>query len=272
MEPSISEAKADFNNTNGRILNFSPYSTAYVATNEIGLRNTLKHIPDNAQRALTVAASGDHPMFTQLYGIENIDTFDVSWNAKLIMDIKITALALLKHKDYCDLLIHLNRSRSNAMSVKHMPEIVEKLPQFEQQYILEMDDYRLFGHGGIEEDILPTKSEYRKMRKLINKPYNFIWSDIRHLHTQLKGKYDFMHLSNIMDYIHCYNGDSTRILRQLAKHANPGCNICLVGLTKTPFYACKQFLDSFKASKNNKQSWTYYQLPYNNTYILHRER
>ena len=268
MTPNITAAKQDLNS----VKLFSRYSTAYVATNEVNLRNTLKYIPENAQSALTVAASGDHPMFIQLYGIKHIDTFDVSWNAKLIMDIKITALSLLKHKDYCNLLINLNRSRTNAMSIKHMPEIVENLSSFEQQYILEMDDYRLFGHGVTERDTLPTRSEYRRMKKLIDKPYNFIWSDIAHLHTQLKGKYDFIHLSNIMDYVSSYNGDSTRILRRLAKHTRPGSNICLVGLRQTPFYACQLFLDSLKLSKTNNQSWTYYQLPYDNTYILHRER
>ena len=269
MTPNIFAAKQDLNSEK----RFSPYSTAYVTTNEDNLRNTLKHIPENAQSALTVAASGDHPMFTQLYGIAHVDTFDVSWHAKLIMDIKTVALALLKHKDYCKLLEDLNRSRKNILLIDHMPDIVAKLPQFEQQYLLEMGEYRLFGREWyMMEDVLPTPTEYRRMRKTINKPYNFIWSDIEHLHTQLKGKYDFIHLSNIMDYVTSCNGDSTRVLRHLAKHTKPNGNICLVGLNKTPFYACKQFIESLKSSKRNKQSWTYYQLPFDNTYILHRER
>jgi len=269
MTPNITAAKQDLNS--GK--RFSAYSTAYVTTNEDNLRNTLKHIPENAQSALTVAASGDHPMFTQLYGIAHVDTFDVSWHAKLIMDIKTVAIRLLKYKDYCELLENLNRAATNVMLVDHMPDIVAQLPQFEQQYLMEMGEYHLFGREWyMPEKVLPTKSEYKQMRKTINKPYNFIWSDIEHLHTQLKGKYDFIHLSNIMDYISSYNGDSTRILRRLAKHTRPGSNICMVGLCQIPFYACQQFLASLKSTKTNKQSWKYYQLPYDNTYILHRER
>ena len=70
---------------------FSQYSRAYVITNE-DLRYSLQFMPKETNRALTVAASGDHPLFCSLYGAKYVDTFDISYNAKCVMDIKVAAL------------------------------------------------------------------------------------------------------------------------------------------------------------------------------------
>ena len=60
---------------------FSRYSEAYVITNE-DLRESMGFMPKKCNHALTVAASGDHPLFASLYGAKHVDTFDISYNAK----------------------------------------------------------------------------------------------------------------------------------------------------------------------------------------------
>lgn len=62
---------------------FSEYSPAYVVTNE-NLRTIKDFMPQNCNRALTVAWSGDHPLFCSLYGAKYVDTFDVTINAECI--------------------------------------------------------------------------------------------------------------------------------------------------------------------------------------------
>ncbi len=254
---------------------FGPSSTAYVATNE-DLRSTLESVPRNIQRALTVAASGDHPMFAMLYGAKYVDTFDISFNAQLIMDIKTNALSLLNYEEYCELLRCLYDSE-NITSIKNMPQIMKKLTPFEQKYIIEMQGKYLFEKklGFIS---FPTETEFQKMQQVIKGPFNFIWSDLQTLHTKLDKTYDFIHLSNIFDYLGTYQ-NCIDILNSLAPYTNPGCNICITGFAKNPEAICEKFVWYQVLHLFNKQTGMDYRVfrskneAYNyQTYILQRIR
>lgn len=248
---------------------FSPYSSAYVTTNE-NLRNVLQCVPKDINRALTVAASGDHPMFTKLHGAKYVDTFDISFNAELIMNIKTNALVLLDYKEYCKLLEDLYTSK-NIMHVKHMPKITEKLNTFEQQYIKEMCENALFCKG-LNSISLPTKTEFRKMRRIIKEPFNFIWSDVQNLHTKLTKTYDFIHLSNIFDYLLFYR-ECIDILGSLIPHTNPGCHICITCFHKNAEAICENFVWEQKILGYNEQSWAVPNIhPMTDTCIIQRIR
>ena len=117
---------------------FNTYSQAYAVTNE-NLRKTMRLIPKNAKSALVTAASGDHPLFCSLYGIQNVDTFDISYNAKCIMDIKVAALKILGYHSYIGLIDDLFMVRSRPIDsfehIKYMREILCRLPKIESEYI-----------------------------------------------------------------------------------------------------------------------------------------
>ena len=246
---------------------FSPYSAAYVVTNE-NLRNALDCIPKDAKKALTVAASGDHPMFTALRGVKNVDTFDISFNARLIMDIKTNALSLLEHKEYCQLLKDIHCSK-DIMSVKNIPQIIQKLNPFEQKYITEMHKYYLFSRESIINPFsLPTATEFSQMQQIINKPFKFIWSDIKSLHKQLKKSYDFIHLSNIFDYLSI--PESVNILHKLMKRTNPNGVICFTELVSTTPDKMRQYCEQLKEIVNtDTQSWDFHRKTLC-LYTLHR--
>lgn len=227
MAPDTKAAQQYFKENsviNGR---FSQYSAAYSITNE-NLRMSLSDtMPKNTQNALVVAGSGDHPIFTNLYGGKNIDTFDISCNAKCIMDIKTNAIQLLSYKDYRDLVFDLYFS-TDVTKLDGMDKIMSKMPKEEQEYIYNMRNHAIFGRGiapFLYEQYLPTEAEYDQLRQNIKKPFNFIWSDITSLHLKLDKKYDFMHLSNILDY---YTDDEDRayVLILLMNHLNPNGVIC----------------------------------------------
>ena len=264
MKQSIKYAKKHFNDCA-----FSPYSTAYVATNE-DLRNALKCMPKNADCVLTVAASGDHPMFAKLYGAKYIDTFDISFNARLIMDIKTNALSLLNYEEYCALLTNLYTSK-NIICIKNMPQIIEKLTPFEQQYIHEMQGVHLFDKQ-INFISLPTETEFQKMQQIVEKTFNFIWVDIRKLHTQLNKSYDFMHLSNIFDYLGTYQ-NCVDVFHSLITYTVPGCNICITCFNKDAEAICEKFVWEQELSPNKRQSWTADKIQTTTyTYVMHRVR
>ena len=268
--PSIRDAKK-YLTQHKDFEKFSPYSMAWIITNE-QLRPTMKY-SDGATNALTVAASGDHPMFTKIHGATHVDTFDISYNAKLIMDIKTTALSLLNHDDYCKLLKAIYIAWSHVSDIPNMPEIIERLSKAEQRYFSKMDKYKLFGRDYyFESKALPTKSEYEKMRTNIDKSFNFIWSDITNLHTKLKKKYDFMHISNIFDYLETYSA-CTEVLESLIPYTARGCKICMMGYHKNMEAICEGFIWKQQLQNFNELSWRSHQVKnIANTYVLQRKR
>lgn len=201
---------------------FSAYSMAYVITNE-NLRQSISFMPNKCNRALTVAASGDHPLFCSLHGAKYVDTFDISYNAKCIMDIKTSAIKCLEYIAYIDLLKNLHWCEN----IKHVPDmqyISMMMPAPEWKYLCAMTGYPVFYAGiGIKDDNahLVTEQEYNKMRQIVKGHYNFIMTDIGDLSNHLTESYDFIHLSNILDYKYAM-GAKFRTLYPLLKHVTVG--------------------------------------------------
>lgn len=224
MAPDVNAAKEYLLKNIASNGKFAEYSAAYVVTNE-DIRSAINFMPKDTENALTVAGSGDHPMFMKIYGAKNIDTFDLSYNAKLIMDIKTAALPILKHAEYYNFLKNIYFA-DDLLSVENMPKIIEKLPYEEKAYIAAMRNCRLFNHGLNPDSYLgtnnpfPSLTEFKKMQEVITEPFNFIWSDIASLHTKLDKTYDFIHLSNILDYIKEPN--DLKILASLMQHTHIG--------------------------------------------------
>ncbi len=209
---------------------FNRYTSAYVVTNE-DLRISMNFVPKKCNNALVVAASGDHPLFCSLYGAQHVDTFDVSYNAKCMMDIKVAALNCMDYVDYGQFLedLHIScKSQSvNITNVKYMDKILQKLPKTEAEYIRALNEEPLFSRGPspIVSGVLPTFKEYCKLRKKIVKPYDFFLTGISKLETYLEKSYDFVHLSNIFDYVS--EGSYADLLLPLMQHLNPGGRIVL---------------------------------------------
>ncbi len=208
---------------------FGTYSNAYIVTNE-DLRKSMRFVPENCENALVVAASGDHPLFCSLSGAKHVDTFDISYNAKCIMDIKVAALNSLNYSEYGDFLDGLYMRRYNLhpiTDINKMDEILYRLPKIESDYIHFLKDEGLFvcGPRPSTAGVLPTFMEYEKLRKTITQPYNFILSNIVNLSTSLTKSYDFIHLSNIFDYL--IENDFKKLLLSIMKFVNPGGRIVM---------------------------------------------
>ena len=133
MKANIKSAQEYFSTDQLFLDTFAKYSPAYIVTNE-RLPMALKFMPNDTENVLTVAASGDHPLFIASYDIQHIDTFDISYNAKLLMDIKTLAIPLLDYRTYSYLLGALCVSK-DITSVPHMSDIVKQLPLEERIYI-----------------------------------------------------------------------------------------------------------------------------------------
>ena len=197
------------------------YAPAYVVTNE-KLHNEMAFMPKNCDKALTVAASGDHPLFCKLYGVKHVTTFDITCHAKIITDIKIAALHELNIDEYWQLLSNLYGAR-DVVSVPNMNKIMPHLSPVIQTYLMDAPKMRtsLFSCGHnitsyIQDNV--CVSDYQKLKNLVEKPFDFMWDDV--IDLQLTEKYDFIHLSNISDYISC--NDMGKVLVNMINHTNVG--------------------------------------------------
>lgn len=178
------------------------YSHAYVVSNE-NLRHTTGLTRDMGRRVLTVAGSGEHPLFYTINGATQVDTFDISYCARAIMDIKTQAIRSgMPYGQYKIFLKDLHFAPS-ASKVSGVSEILPKIPAHSAQFVRGMDGYRIFGNGLNPEyyaSEMISETEYKTLQKTLRGAFKFIWSDVATLHTQLNGEYDVINLSNIFEW------------------------------------------------------------------------
>ena len=111
---NINEARSKYNLQSGQYLGesqdkFATYSHAYVTSNE-NLPMIMSEMRPCNKTVLTVAGSGDQPMFFMLYGASLVDTFDLSYCAKVMMDIKTAAIQSGNRAEYVDFLTKMLNS------------------------------------------------------------------------------------------------------------------------------------------------------------------
>lgn len=209
--------------------NFAQFSPAYAQTNE-DIREvmwTLKPAP--GAHVLTVTGSGDQALHYALANAAHIDTFDITFNAKMMMDIKTTALQKLDRMDYLRLVNSVARSR-DISTVSQYQQIEQFLPADTRDYVRAMRGAHLVRGGSYFETLY--NDEYAKLQKLVKKPFNFIWTDLSDLSSHLTQEYDQIYLSNILQY-HARPEYVTPLISDLARFVKSG---GLIMVNVAPFF------------------------------------
>ncbi len=210
---------------NWHITNFGLYSPAYATTNE-DWRFAMHELKPTGKSVLTVAASGDQPIAFRLSGARDIDAFDTTYFAKVIMDIKTSALQTMDCTQYKNMVAELRNARSSR-DITAYDKIKPACPRETLTAIRQMDGCRIFSMGtGIRDEYLPNEAEYNAAKQVVRKPIRFIWSDLENLHTKLNKKYDLIYLSNIFEYYHDTN-KITKTLNNLYPFLNENGEIML---------------------------------------------
>lgn len=257
-KPNLNAARATYGKPNyehgtqylpwpGKPLDYSP---AYVVSNE-NLRHTTGLTRDMGRRVLTVAGSGEHPLFYTINGATQVDTFDISYCARAIMDIKTQAIRSgIPYEQYKKLLKDLHFAPS-ASKVSGVSEILPKIPAHSAQFVRGMDGYRIFGNGLNPEYYVSemiSETEYKTLQKTLHGAFKFIWSDVATLHTQLNGEYDVINLSNIFEW----SPDLIQpTLTNLHNHVRPGGYILAqTGCSMSFWKNTEKFIDAQKALKD----------------------
>lgn len=267
--PNLETARAAYGNPNyergtkylswpGRPLY---YSHAYVVSNE-NLRHSTGLTRDMGRKVLTVAGSGEQPLFYTLNGATQIDTFDISYCARAIMDIKTQAIKSgMPYEKYVQLLTDLH-FKPSASQVSGMSEILPKIPAHSAEFVRGMNGYRIFGHGLPPEEYkkeMISVDEYAILQKKLPDHFNFIWSDVADLHTLLTTEYDVINLSNIFEWTPELIQPT---LQNLYNHVRPGGYILAqtgcgmsINKNKNKFIQTAQALEYWAKIDINKQKY-----------------
>jgi len=203
------------------IKDFNKFAPAYTISNE-NQRWATAAVP-NVKRVLTVAGSGDQPIFYHINGATQIDTFDRTNNARVIQDIKFVAIQNLSQTEYFNLVVDLFFT-PNFREIPAMKKLMPKLPAETTKIINVPDNKYIFGAGLDATQYpynIPNINEYAKLKKTLRKPFNFVCCDLYDLSDKISGTYDLINISNIFDY--CYDPQTQCvILHQLTAHLNIG--------------------------------------------------
>jgi len=217
---NIKLSDADIN-----MMNFGQYSPAYPTTNE-DWRFAMHELKPAGKSVLTVTGSGDQPIAFAISGARDIDTFDTTYFAHVIMDMKTSAIQTMNHKQYFSFVDDLNK-KNFICDVNGYDKIQSVCPLQSILAAKQMRGCRIFNQGySMYLEYMPNESEYNAAKNIIKKPMNFIWSDIAELHTQLNKEYDIIYLSNIFEYFH-NRKKITNVLNSLKPFVKNGGEIML---------------------------------------------
>lgn len=204
---------------------FGPYSPAYPNTNE-DWRFAMAELHPAGKSVLTVTGSGDQPIAFAISGANKIDTFDTTYFARVIMDMKTSAIQTMDHKQYNNFVQGLR----NTKSVREIPgydKIASVCPRPSILAAKQMTGCKIFNAGtGVRAEYMPNDDEYNIAKQKITGPMNFIWSDLQGLHQELKQEYEIIYLSNIFEYFHNQK-QITTILNNLKPFIKNGGEIML---------------------------------------------
>lgn len=197
---------------------FGAKSPAYVVSNEC-VREIVNFVQPAGKTALSVAGSGDFPLTLTAYDALCVDTFDISYNARVIMDIKTY---MLRNKTQFVQYLHNLKVLKDSLDITsgECGEMVcRALTPKTLQYVKSMRGQRLFLHDDYSA-FLPSLDEFKNMQSKIVYPYNFVWTDLFNLSGHIENKtYDIVYLSNVLQYV--YDDDKLiKVLTGLTKHLN----------------------------------------------------
>jgi hypothetical protein len=239
---------------------FSRYSPAYVFCNE-RINDIINVLRPDGKNVLAVAGSGDMPLFLTAYGAKHVDTFDISYNARVIMDIKTHMLHnKVKFMDYVAVLTNLEKS-VDVTKCESWNIVKPVLNSDISEYLYAMRGCKIFMRGDTGKGIiLPNSPEFISMCENVPERYNFIWSDLFDVCGQISGqKYDIIYLSNVFQYVANPN-HIVGALNDFHKHLNPGGIMVIDSLLP-------KAVKTESASKSTQMEYAYYQRLKNYEYV-----
>ena len=206
---------------------FSKYQKVYFSTNE-NIRDYLKYCNNSGDVALTVMGSGDHLYNLINVGVKTIDTFDT--NALTLYLALGLKYAMIKKYSYQEYLNIYNKLIDKNTSLDELTIILKELLIYmdskymnywnniiEYNYKLQKNKSNInlihmlylgildLEHITFYNNYLSSEYNYNELKKKIDKvSFSFKNLNATNLDILEKEKYDYILLSNILDYFNRY--------------------------------------------------------------------
>lgn len=204
-------------------IRFSNYSRCYFSTTE-NIKAYLSQISCSKEHVLTALASGDHIFNLISQGARYVDAFDINQLTYFVYYLKRALIMKFSYSEFLSFSHHFFRRKDNEKDLRQdLLKIKSYLPEdvyfYYESLILFNDDlsiqknfdfyfnflYYLF----INHSILPTCNSYLQNETTYNilkkqlqvVPVHLMFINAIDLPKILKKKYDFILLSNVMDYM-----------------------------------------------------------------------
>ncbi len=212
------------------------YQKFYFLTNE-NINEYMQHIDfKQKDNALTVLSSGDHAFNLIHNGINKIDTFDInSLTEYYVFGFRVATILKYDYKDFETFMNKIIGNDENIISLEEISQLLyDLLPFMEEKYRKywkEVIDYNYRQQKGIlypanlinmltssngnynryklNNNYLLTKEDYNILKNnLLKSNITFKNVDLFDLSSNFNCKYDFIFLSNIIDYLYLSYGEN----------------------------------------------------------------
>ncbi len=206
---------------------FNEYSASYAFTNE-NIDGYMSQFDfQSKENALSVLASGDHSFNLVYNGIYDIDTFDTNKLSEFFV-LGLKRAAILTH-NYKDFLRFMFTIMDTETSLEELTQLIRDLTLFmDSRHAFYWQGVISFNYGLQKDNPYPLnlfqmllvnalppslntfkntylldEEHYNKLRATLGKAnITFTPANALELHNTFKREYDFLLLSNILDYFH----------------------------------------------------------------------
>lgn len=183
----------------------------FLFTNE-NIADYLKQLGNvSGKDVLTVAASGDHAFESFLCGAKRVDTFDINYLQKHVMELKAKMIQNLSYQDFMRFFF----SREKFFDYEIIKPIWHKLSlgtrMFLNKYykINNYDNRVMFVYGSAQDkyytldkiSYINDEKAYEHLGKILPEKICFKHTDISNISNKFDGVYDIILMSNIFEYM-----------------------------------------------------------------------
>lgn len=180
----------------------------FLFTNE-NIAGYLRQMRDlRGARVLTVAASGDHAFECLLRGAKSVDTFDVNYLQKHVVELKSKMIKHLSYWDFNSFFFDKTKFFNRDILKPIWHRFSPALRIFLNQYYHTKND-NLFRYRGAQSPFYSTDkityindiSAYNELARIMPNEISFTQTDLLNIPFHFDTVYDTILLSNISEYM-----------------------------------------------------------------------
>lgn len=180
----------------------------FLFTNE-NIADYLKKLGNvSGKDVLTVAASGDHAFESFLCGANHVDTFDINYLQKHVMELKTKMIKNLSYHDFMRFFFSHKKFFDREIIRPIWNKLSPGTRMFLKKYY-ERKDQVMFVYGSSQDSYynldkisyINDEKAYEHLGKILPDKIRFKHTDISNISNKFDGVYDIILMSNIFEYM-----------------------------------------------------------------------